>query len=330
MGGIGMSKICGICGEDCHDRPRVKDRHGRYYCKACVSERDRTDHHADTGVAAGAASGAVGAAVAAPLPDDPDTFDLDDADPGARPMPIEMLDNAKPTRSCPMCFRSMPGDAKICVSCGFDPAKGIQTSTKIEKKAGKGWRNRRRAYRCDTCGYDLAGLPEPVCPECGTRVDLSRRRKMDSAIKSQTFHMEYKKPLVWLAFGFVAVAIALAVKGAPLGFLGYGVLLVVQVPVMLAGLWVCQKTFLGEVGTFTLNAVRITSALALGDAVDEILPISFLFVTPGTIVYVGVLMDLFDIDFWDAVWTAVVMLIAKIGATILVVYAMVHYLGMTI
>ncbi|MDQ7012456.1 MAG: zinc ribbon domain-containing protein [Planctomycetota bacterium] len=325
-----MSKICGICGEDCSDRPRVKDRHGRYYCKACASERARADDDAAPGVAAGAAGGAVGAAAAAALPEDPDTFELDNADPGARPLPIEMLDNTEPTRNCPMCFRSMPRDAKICVSCGYDPEKGIQSSTKIVKKAGKGWTKRTRGYRCDNCGYDLAGLPEPVCPECGTRVDLSRRARLDEQIRSQTFHMEYKKPMVWFAIGFVIVGIALAVKGEPMGFLGYAILLVMQLPFMLLGLWLCQKTFLGEIGTIPLNTVRIASALALGNAVDEILPISFFFITPGMIVYLVVLMDLFDIDLSDAIWAAVIMFLAKIGATLLAVYAMVQYLGISI
>lgn len=29
----------------------------------------------------------------------------------------------------------------------------------------------RRAFTCEACGYDLQGLPEDRCPECGTRFD---------------------------------------------------------------------------------------------------------------------------------------------------------------
>ena len=32
-------KPCVLCGEDCGDRPRVKDVHGRYACRACVEKR---------------------------------------------------------------------------------------------------------------------------------------------------------------------------------------------------------------------------------------------------------------------------------------------------
>lgn len=31
-----------------------------------------------------------------------------------------------------------------------------------------GLRGDRRAPKCAVCGYDLRGLPEPRCPECGT------------------------------------------------------------------------------------------------------------------------------------------------------------------
>lgn len=38
-----------------------------------------------------------------------------------------------------------------------------------------GWRFRlrRRSGSCHACGYDLTGLPAPVCPECGTGMNSS-------------------------------------------------------------------------------------------------------------------------------------------------------------
>jgi len=37
------AKICGICAQDCSNRPRTRDDQGRYYCRACV-ERAKREH----------------------------------------------------------------------------------------------------------------------------------------------------------------------------------------------------------------------------------------------------------------------------------------------
>ena len=35
MTGAVLQKICGLCGQDCANRPRTKDKRGRYFCSAC-------------------------------------------------------------------------------------------------------------------------------------------------------------------------------------------------------------------------------------------------------------------------------------------------------
>ncbi|HZW09507.1 MAG TPA: zinc ribbon domain-containing protein [Phycisphaerales bacterium] len=306
-------KICGICGENCAARPRVKDASGRYFCRSCAEGR------------------AAGARVAAPPAREPLTLppeieaDPYEIDPGASPVPVEMAGAVEPTRPCPVCMRSMAPGARICVSCGYDGAKGVQTSTLVEKSTRKG----KRGHFCAACGYDLKGLREPVCPECGTRVS-SKKVRLDEGMKAQVLSEEYLKPAVWFGIGFAIVAIALAVQGEPMGFVGYAILLAVQLPLMWIGLWLCQKTFLGDLGTPLLNLVRLAGALGLGNGVDAVIPFGFLSITPGLIVFWAVLMDLFEIDLLDAIWTGIVMALIKIAGAVLFAVALADALGLAV
>ncbi len=40
MTSTSASKVCVLCGEDCSNKPRIKDSHGNYYCKSCHQEAE--------------------------------------------------------------------------------------------------------------------------------------------------------------------------------------------------------------------------------------------------------------------------------------------------
>ncbi len=42
----------------------------------------------------------------------------------------------------------------------------------------------RRAFTCKHCGYDLHGLPEPRCPECGNAFDPHERGRVLARVGS--------------------------------------------------------------------------------------------------------------------------------------------------
>ncbi len=44
-----------------------------------------------------------------------------------------------------------------CLACGW-----------IVAEVFRRWRQPDRSGLCETCGYNLRGLPQPRCPECGT------------------------------------------------------------------------------------------------------------------------------------------------------------------
>ncbi len=89
MGNSGpISKICALCGQDCANRPRVKDASGRYCCQACYD-------------AATAAQLAIGKESEAPPPAIED-----------EPQPY-----AVQSTTCSVCGATCPPDAQACPNC---------------------------------------------------------------------------------------------------------------------------------------------------------------------------------------------------------------------
>lgn len=76
-----------------------------------------------------------------------------------------------PTRNGPL-FERVPGfrDQKAYLVTAWVPvttlAAGLLPLTTASVKSLR-MRRRRRRGRCDRCNYELQGLPEPRCPECG-------------------------------------------------------------------------------------------------------------------------------------------------------------------
>lgn len=64
----------------------------------------------------------------------------------------------------------------------------------------------RRAFTCRRCGYDLQGLPEPRCPECGTPFDPAERERILARINTRPPQPRYR----WVAV-IVVVVLAFAV-----------------------------------------------------------------------------------------------------------------------
>jgi hypothetical protein len=64
----------------------------------------------------------------------------------------------------------------------------------------------RRAFTCKKCGYDLHGLPETRCPECGSNFDPAERE----AILARVHSPPPKPKRRWIAV-LVVIVLALAV-----------------------------------------------------------------------------------------------------------------------
>ena len=131
-------KICIFCRQDCAGRPRIKDKHGRYACQACVDERKQARRRAAAAAPASAARDATPAPAATPdtanPPNPPAPHDpADPADPADNApfaleadtlLALEASAAAAPPalqrNACPECGFRIDDNAVLCLNCGFN------------------------------------------------------------------------------------------------------------------------------------------------------------------------------------------------------------------
>ncbi len=287
-----MAKICAVCGEDCSDRPRVKDKAGRYYCKPCEVKRA-----AGSGVAAAPPTTST---MLLATDDAEDLIQIEEAHVAAG-------------KACPVCMLKISADAVVCVHCGYDERKGIQSSTLVEgKRAGDG----RVTLPCAKCGYDLTGLHAPRCPECGTIVGTTHRERIDSKVSRDVVRREYTKPVVMFAVGLGGVSLIHVLTGAPGEILWSLASYAIALPIGLAVLWLCCLGWIGFGAPFHLDALRLAGIYAALDfygAVTGFLPLALIWFILGIILYVWLLADMMDMDTSDALIVAVLTFMVRLG-----------------
>ncbi len=133
MGQSVSAKICRLCGQDCSDRPRIRDPKGRYYCRECYvvkarelelqrRARDEQAPHTDA-------------------PQRVDPANVPGADPGWSAVGDSLGDSgmhadaAAPSGllACPGCGATLGADAVVCVECGYNTRTGHKLQTARRK-----------------------------------------------------------------------------------------------------------------------------------------------------------------------------------------------------
>ncbi len=133
----GAVKQCVVCGEDCANKPRVKDPKGRYYCKPCynraAAERREKQRQRDL----------EGSRESSPPPNDPGNestagglglgslLDDPDASGSGMGMGIGMADG-----TCPECGNGYEAGAVICVNCGYNLRSGKKLQASVIEDDG--------------------------------------------------------------------------------------------------------------------------------------------------------------------------------------------------
>lgn len=110
---VTAQKICGICGLDCAGRPRIKDKTGKYYCKACYDQALTKKR--------GVTAPQIAPSSSSPPAQDDDEFSMLNALLAEQQSHAVALDAA---RQCANCRASLASDAVVCVNCGFNVQSG--------------------------------------------------------------------------------------------------------------------------------------------------------------------------------------------------------------
>lgn len=289
-----VSKVCVRCGRDCAGRPRVKDAQGRYTCGECVE--------AIKAARARGPARAVPAAPAAtePAPADDGLIALDD-----EPLPASLLGEGP--RTCGNCGMVLGSGAVVCMGCGFNTETGSLVSTRLPPGEGK---------KCSKCGYELSGLKTSRCPECGTLNLPPRRAEQERRAAADTVRDAYLKPAIMAVVG---CAIAAAVMGATEGtdaVVGYAILFAASYVVGLVVFWACSLIWIGFDAPMHLVALQLAGVYGVTDAASslvDLIPVmpAFLGWIIVATVYIGLLMEVMEIELQDAVILGFVTFVVK-------------------
>lgn len=221
---------------------------------------------------------------------------------------IAMADDAPPApavsappRLCAGCGALMRPGTAICSECGLNSATGVYIGTgKAPGTSGA----------CAKCGYSMAGLKTPVCPECGT-VNAARSRTRREG-KPSLFRDELLEPLIYLAAALVIGGLSL------LGESGRGqtTLLItgaIMLPVAALQYYLCGMMWIGFERPMRFVALRLVASLALCMAVGLLagnFPIFAIFLryAPMLIVLGYALYSLMDIEIGDSMAAATIIM----------------------
>lgn len=292
------AKICIRCQNDCSNRPRTKDAAGRYTCQDCVN-----------------------AALAAAAPKSSTRDPGDTPDEGMNPLPLEPAGPApKPPKACPSCGRRMSDDASVCANCGFNEKEGLKPAASAGAKPdnqapGKSKGRTSVPIPCPSCGYDIRGLTQPKCPECGEVItDSALKRQARKKADSRALMWAYLTPLIITLLGLAAGAlVAFRTAEEPEeALIRFGMFYGIRVAVAFLVYCACASFWVGFASSLHLTALQVAAVMSIVEALREGSWVWLGFImsrsvyvnlsVQGVIALIGggVLMKLMDLDFEDA------------------------------
>lgn len=214
-------------------------------------------------------------------------------------------------RECPQCGIILRRASVICTACGFHTGTGAPLAAGQPAAPGS---------QCRGCGYDMTGLPNVRCPECGEVNFGSAAHKSGPSVDAALTRREYMTPAVMLAIG-LAVATTAALPGEPLRdvaryLASYGA----AVPIILVLYIAAGLLWIGIDAPIRLTALQLAAAVAVGDAAWSlgllVLPVASLAYGLMAFAWFWVLSDVLDLDVQDAALMTLILTGARAGVAI--------------
>jgi hypothetical protein len=175
-----------------------------------------------------------------------------------------------------------------------------------------------------------------MSPITDPRYAASRREQIDKeqSDSAREARMEYIKPLIMLLVGIGSVITWHLANGdvvdedgertPALGIVAiYLVVFVISLVCGVIGLWLASKLWLGGVGYLGLSILRLAGIYAITDLVGMVvsgLPLLGWFIK--AVVYVSLLMWLFELEATESIMLALITFVVKVAATIVVMLVM--------
>ncbi|MCE2967425.1 MAG: hypothetical protein ACK5WB_04645 [Phycisphaerales bacterium] len=283
------AKICIRCGEDCSDRPRLKDASGRYMCKACAAREARVP--------------------AAPIdPSDLGPIMLDDA--GAIPLAGDA------PSECPKCKAKMSEGAVLCVACGHGAERFIPATPAEPERLSRPSRMRFAVpAKCPRCSYDLKGVKSERCPECGELITPAAMRRLYSErARREVYVKSYVIPAALLFVGLAVWVPVYAMEHGAGDVVAEIIGRIVAVALGLLAYFICGILWLGFDAPWHLTALRLLGiqnfGMGLVAGLDLMGVPGLLSLVAWVLVTYVLLMSLMDMESQDAIgFLAVVMII---------------------
>ncbi|MEX2218067.1 MAG: hypothetical protein WD749_04840 [Phycisphaerales bacterium] len=321
-------KLCTRCGQDCSTRPRVKTPQGQYTCRACLrpDELSVMETKPQARAAVGAGALAPGRMPAPAIPIHPAARNGDAAAMAAlpdddAPLTLADLETAATAEQlvCPSCQSSVAHGAALCVQCGYDLHAGKHLQTQ-QGRAEEPLPKVPPAYsKCPKCKYDLKGLKQPRCPECGTLVLKKDHKEHMREFSRREARWAYLKPLIQMTVGMLVMAFFLAVRGKEDEIPWYIASCLIQVPFGCMVFFACCLLWIGFDAPMHLTAIRLAGVYAITEGLAHVMslvPMPLMGWIAWLLIYAALLAESLDLEFNDAIFVALFSFVVKIALVV--------------